>query len=59
MSTDKHADLVRFDHYFVRLQQTIRERWDYPALCNFQGDSMTYGQMATEIARMHVLLEEA
>ncbi len=59
MSTEKHADLVRFNHYFERLQQTIRERWDYPALCNFQGDSMTYGQMATEIARMHVLLEEA
>ena len=25
MSTEKHADLVRFNHYFERLQQTIRE----------------------------------
>ncbi len=50
---------IKYDHYFVRLQQTIRERWDYNALSNFQGDSMTFGEMATQIARMHVLLEDA
>lgn len=50
---------IEYDHYFVRLQQTIRERWDFNALSNFQGDSMTFGEMATQIARMHVLLEDA
>lgn len=50
---------VEYEHYFVRLQKTILERWDYNALCNFQGDSMTFGEMAKQMARMHLLLEEA
>lgn len=58
MSLHDRAEKVDYEHYFVKLQETIRNRWDKNALCNFQGDSMTFGQMATEIARMHVLLEE-
>lgn len=58
MKTNARTNIVHYDHYFVQLQKTILERWDKNALCNFQGDSMTFGQMATEIARMHVLLGE-
>ena len=50
---------IKYDHYFVRLQETIRLQWDEPALCNFQGESITFGEMARQIARMHLMLQEA
>ena len=50
---------IKYDHYFVRLQETIRLQWDEPALCNYQGESITFGEMAKQIARMHILLREA
>ena len=50
---------IQYDHYFVRLQETIRLQWNEPALCNFQGESITFGQMATQMARLHTLLAEA
>ena len=50
---------IQYDHYFVRLQETIRIQWNEPALCNFQGDSITFGEMATQIARIHTLLQDA
>jgi len=50
---------IKYDHYFVRLQETIRLQWNEPALCNFQGDGITFGQMATQMARLHTLLAEA
>ena len=50
---------IHYDHYFVRLQETIRRQWDEPALCNFQGESITFGEMARQIARMHLMLQEA
>ena len=50
---------IQYDHYFARLQETIRLQWNEPALCNFQGESMTFGQMAAQMARIHLLLQEA
>ena len=50
---------IKYDHYFVRLQETIRLQWDEPALCNYQGESITFGEMARQIARMHLMLQEA
>lgn len=42
-------------HYLSRLQQQIGENWNRKALCNYGGDSMTFGQLAIGIERMHIL----
>ena len=45
------------EHYFSRLQNATRLYWDKPAIRNFRGESFTYGQMATQIARFHIFFD--
>ncbi|MBQ9818902.1 MAG: AMP-binding protein, partial [Bacteroidales bacterium] len=47
------------EHYLSRLQNATRKYWDKPALNTFHGESFTYGQMATSIARFHLVFEHA
>mgnify|MGYP002519468264 CR=1 FL=1 len=44
-------------HYFTRLQETMKSCWERPALANFRGEVFTYGEVATQIAKLHVLYE--
>ena len=46
-------------HYLDLLQQTIRENWDEPALSDYRGVTLSFGDLAREICRMHILFEEA
>ena len=45
-------------HYFTRLQEAINANWDRPCLCNFRGEEFTYGDFATNIAKLHILYEK-
>lgn len=45
------------EHYFARLQNAIRLYWDKPAVCNYRGETFTYGQLATQIERFHIFFE--
>ena len=45
-------------HYFTRLQEAINANWDRPCLCNFRGEEFTFGEFATNIAKLHVLYEK-
>ena len=51
--------MEKYPHYLERLQNATRKYWDKPALNNIGGESFTYGQMATSIARFHVVFENA
>ena len=44
-------------HYFTRLQEAMKSNWERPALCNYRGEVFTYGEVATEIAKLHILYE--
>ena len=44
-------------HYFTRLQEAMKSNWERPALSNYRGEVFTYGEVATEIAKLHVLYE--
>ena len=48
-----------YPHYLKRLQDATRKFWDKPALNTIGGDSFTYAQMATAIARFHIVFEKA
>mgnify|MGYP003530622861 CR=1 FL=1 len=46
--------------HFVKLfSESVRENWALPALTNFGGITYTYGQMAEQIAKYHILFAEA
>lgn len=47
-----------YPHYLERLQNATRKYWNKPALNTIGGESLTYAEMATSIARLHVLFEE-
>ncbi len=41
----------RMKHYLKKLEDQIHQRPDQPALCDYQGESYTYGQLATFIEK--------
>ena len=51
--------VTEYPHYLKRLQDATRKYWDKPALNTIGGDSFTYAQMATDIARFHIIFEKA
>ena len=45
-------------HYLSIFQQAVRNRWDKPALSDYKGETFTFADMATQIAKHHVLFEK-
>jgi len=39
-------------------ERCFKENWEHEAISNYQGDTYTYSQVATKIARMHVAFEQ-
>ena len=50
---------MNMKHYLTNLEETIREQWTQKALCDYNGDSFTYAQMATNIERFKIFFETA
>ena len=46
-------------HYFTRLEESIKSHWNRPALGNFRGELFTFGEVATNIAKLHLLYEKS
>ena len=46
-------------HYLTNLEETIREQWTRKALCDYNGDSFTYAQLATNIERFNIFFSTA
>ena len=46
-------------HYFTRLEEAMKANWERPALGNYRGETFTFGEVATNIAKLHVLYETA
>ena len=51
--------MSKYPHYLERLEAATKKYWDKAALNNIGGETFTYGQMATSIARFHTLFENA
>ncbi len=49
--------MATYPHYLERLQNATRKFWDKSALNSIGGDSFTYGQMATQIEKFHLVFE--
>ncbi|MBR5283187.1 MAG: AMP-binding protein [Alistipes sp.] len=40
-------------HYLSIFQKSVRENWDLPALSDYQGKTYTFGEIATQISKIH------
>ena len=45
-------------HFFTRLETQIKSNWDLKALCNYKGESFTFGQLATQIEKFHTFFNK-
>lgn len=41
------------------IQRSLRDNWERPALSDFNGTTLTYGEVARRIAKMHILFKAA
>ena len=46
-------------HYLSNLEKTVREQWTRKALCDYNGDSFTYAQLAINIERFRLFFDAA
>ncbi|MBO4264306.1 MAG: AMP-binding protein [Bacteroidales bacterium] len=46
------------EHYLSRLEKTIKNYWDKPALCNYNGEQFTFGELAINMEKFHILFEK-
>ena len=46
-------------HYLSILLDTMRENWEKPVLSDYRGETFTFADMASQMARMHRIFEAA
>ena len=46
-------------HFVSLLNDSVKNNWDLPAVTNFGANTYTYGQMAENMAKYHILFSEA
>ena len=44
-------------HYLKNLEETVREQWTRKALCDYNGDSFTYAQLAINVERFRIFFD--
>ncbi|MBQ2808293.1 MAG: AMP-binding protein [Bacteroidaceae bacterium] len=45
-------------HFVSYFNDSVKEHWDLPAVTNFGKETYTYGQLARQIAKYHILFKE-
>ena len=46
-------------HYLSILQTTMREKWEAPVLSDYRGETFTFADMASQMARLHRIFDAA
>ena len=44
-------------HYLKRLEKSVKENWQCPALGNYGGETFTFGDVAVQIEKLHLFFE--
>ena len=47
------------EHYFSKLQKSIKKYWDKDILCNYRGESFSCQEVATTIEKFHIFFKNA
>lgn len=48
---------LNMKHYLKRLEESVKTNWERAALGNYGGETFTFADVATRIAKLHVLFE--
>ncbi|MBN1637656.1 MAG: AMP-binding protein [Ignavibacteriales bacterium] len=46
------------EKFLIDLQNSIKKNWNSPAISNYEGDTLTYGQLADKIFWLHSVFEK-
>lgn len=46
-------------HFITRFVETAQQNWHKPALCDYKGDVFLYADVATQIAKLHIIFRKA
>lgn len=46
-------------HFITRFVETAQQNWHKPALCDYKGDTFLYADVATQIAKLHIIFRKA
>lgn len=46
-------------HYLSKLQDTVIQCWDKTAVCNYRGESFSFGELAANIEKFHIFFDKA
>lgn len=46
-------------HFITRFVETAKKNWDTHALCDYKGEKFTYADIATHIAKLHLIFEKS
>ena len=46
-------------HYLTRFEESVKNYWTRPALGNYKGETFTFGEVATQCAKLHLFFEKA
>ncbi len=46
-------------HYLQRLEESVKNYWERPALGNYKGETFTFGDVARQCAALHLFFREA
>ena len=45
-------------HFLYYIEQAIKENWNKPAITNYGANSMSYGDVAVNVAKLHIIFEQ-
>ena len=45
-------------HYLTYVEEVIKRNWNRPAISNYGANSFTYGEVAAEIKKLHILFDK-
>ncbi|MDR1341057.1 MAG: AMP-binding protein [Prevotellaceae bacterium] len=45
------------ESFLANIEDSLKKHWDLPALTDFNGETVTYGQVAGKIAKLHLMFE--
>lgn len=46
-------------HFITRFTEVAQQNWHKPALCDYKGDTFLYADVATQIAKLHIIFDRA
>ena len=58
MITYFNLDIMEFTSVNKIYQEAFKKHWERPAISNYQGVTLKYGDVARRIAKLHIMFEE-